>query len=85
MIITEEMEDTMQQKKVKFAGHRKSGLSRIAGRCLGGDDHVTEKTRFPAEYFSFLLSKRDHIGRFIPLQIFTINLPDTAIADDKNR
>jgi hypothetical protein len=85
MVIAKEMEDTVQQQKIEFAGQRETGFRRIAGRGLGRDHHIAEQESPPTDLLPFQLGKGDDIGRLVALQIFPVDLADAPVADDENR
>ena len=83
MIVSEEMEKTVDEKKFHFIHEIDACRRGVTGGRFDGKDDIPEDLRIDIAEFSFRHRKRDHIGRTVPFEISLVVFPDLIVIDQK--
>ena len=84
MVVTKQMQNPVQKKKVQLTLERGLCLGSIPCRRFSRDYDIAEKIRLNPLTLAFLHGKGDNVGRTILIQVITIDVLDRLVIDNQD-
>ena len=83
VVVSQEMEKTVDHQKFNFIHKIYPTGCRVPGSRFDGKDDISENLRMDVAKRAFGHRKRDHVGGAIPMKIIPVKLSDLHIIDKK--